>query len=170
MTKKNRDFKQIRVFLSSTFIDMQEERDALVKLFRRLALEGRKKNVIITLLDLRWGITDNQKRNGQVISTCLQEIDNSRPFFIGLIGERYGWIPSSGELEGNPELLSRFPEISKYSGKRLSITEIEMRHGVLDTMRTQRAIFLIKKGMHPESEQHEKLIYDINKSGNAELF
>lgn len=149
---------------------MQEERDALVKLFRRLALEGRKKNVIITLLDLRWGITDNQKRNGQVISTCLQEIDNSRPFFIGLIGERYGWIPSSGELEGNPELLSRFPEISKYSREGLSITEIEMRHGVLDAMRTQRAIFLMKKGVQPESEKHEKLIHDIDKSENTDLF
>ena len=104
MSEKTREYLYIRVFLSSTFIDMQRERDSLVKLFRRLALEGRKHNVCITLLDLRWGITDDKKRNGMVIFTCLQEIDNSRPFFIGLLGECYGWIPSPGELEDNPEL------------------------------------------------------------------
>lgn len=165
-----REYRQIRVFLSSTFIDMQPERDALVKLFRRLALEGRKHNVSLTLLDLRWGITDDQKRNGMVISTCLQEIDNSRPFFIGLLGERYGWIPSPEELEDNPDLIRRFPKISEYSRKGLSITEIEMRHGVLDEMRTERAIFMKKMGMHPESDKHENLLNDIDKSGNTVLY
>ena len=164
-----KEYRHIRVFLSSTFIDMQRERDALVKLFRRLALEGRKHNVSITLLDLRWGITDDQKRNGMVISTCLQEIDNSRPFFIGLLGERYGWIPSPGELEDNTELTSRFPRIAEYGSKGLSITEIEMRHGVLDEMRAECALFMMKKGLQPESEKHKNLLTDINLSENTEL-
>lgn len=167
---ENSEYRQIRVFLSSTFTDMQPERDALVKLFRRLAVEGRKKNVSITLLDLRWGITDDQKRNGKVISTCLQEIDNSKPYFIGILGERYGWIPSSGELEGNNDLISRFPEISNYSRRGLSITEIEMRHGVLDKKQTQQALFLKKKGVIPESEKHKQLINEIDASKNTLLF
>ena len=92
---QNTTDRQLRVFRSSTFSDMQEERDVLVKLFRELATEGQRRGVDIKLVDLRWGVTDDQRRTGRVISTCLQEIDSSRPFFIGILGDRYGWIPTS---------------------------------------------------------------------------
>lgn len=164
-----KEFKQIRVFLSSTFLDMQKERDALVKLFRQLAEEGRKHKISITLLDLRWGITDDQKRNGMVISTCLQEIDNSRPFFIGLIGDRYGWVPSTEEFNAG-DLLLKFPDLQQYSEKNLSITEIEMRYGVLDNKKVLNSIFLLKSGIIPESVNHETLIRDISTSSHTRLF
>lgn len=164
-----KDFKQIRVFLSSTFQDMQKERDALVKLFRHLAEEGRKHKISITLLDLRWGITDDQKRNGMVISTCLQEIDNSRPFFIGLIGDRYGWVPSADEFNMGG-LLLKFPGLQQYSDKKLSITEIEMRYGVLDNNNVLNSIFLLKSGVIPESANHDALIREISTSPHTRFF
>lgn len=89
--------RSIRVFLSSTFRYMQAERDALVKLFNRLAAVAARRDVSVSVVDLRWGVTEDAARNGQVVSICLQEIDNSRPFFIGIVGDRYGWCPSRDE-------------------------------------------------------------------------
>jgi hypothetical protein len=56
-------------------------------------------------VDLRWGITDEQKAEGQVLPICLAEIKRCRPYFIGLLGERYGWIHE----EISPELRHRSP-------------------------------------------------------------
>jgi hypothetical protein len=42
-------------------------------------------------VDLRWGVTDEQKAEGAVLPICLAEIDRSRPYFLGLLGQRYGW-------------------------------------------------------------------------------
>lgn len=153
--------RQLRVFLSSTFANMQQERDALVKLFRELTNEGSRRGVDIKLVDLRWGVTDDQKRTGRVISTCLQEIDNSRPFFIGLLGDRYGWIPTEEELKINPELRVRFPIVDKYCTDCLSMTEIEMRYGVLDAESKDDSIFLIKRNARFESDRHRQLSKEL---------
>ena len=87
--------RQIRVFISSTFRDMQEERDILVKkIFPQLRKLCEDRAVTWTEVDLRWGITDEQKAEGKVLPLCLEEIHRCRPYFIGLLGERYGSLPS----------------------------------------------------------------------------
>ena len=96
--------REVRIFLSSTFSDMEAERSALVKLFNKLKLEAIRRNISLSLLDLRWGVTSEESRTGKVLSVCLNEIENSRPFFIGLLGSRYGYSPKESELEKNPEL------------------------------------------------------------------
>lgn len=30
-------------------------------------------------------------QGGDTILTCLREVDHSRPYFVGTLGERYGW-------------------------------------------------------------------------------
>ena len=77
------DNRQVRIFLSSTFSDMQEERKALLKIFDALRIKAHRRNVDLTVLDLRWGVTDDEARSGKVISVCLNEIEHSHPFFIG---------------------------------------------------------------------------------------
>ena len=84
----------IRVFLSSTFRDMEMERSALVKLFKGLQVKAASRGATISLVDLRWGITEEDAKSGKVVEICLKEIVNSRPFFIGMVGDRYGWCPS----------------------------------------------------------------------------
>ena len=32
-------------------------------------------------------------RPDKFLEVCLREIEDCRPYFIGLMGERYGWIP-----------------------------------------------------------------------------
>ena len=97
--------RQIRIFISSTFKDMNEERDYLIKkVFPRLQAEAAKRDVIVVPVDLRWGVTEEESKTGKVIQICLQEIENSHPFFIGLIGGRYGWCPTMEEVEKNDYL------------------------------------------------------------------
>ena len=86
--------RRIRVFLSSTFQDMQAERDYLVKnTFPAIMQIARRRNVDFSVVDLRWGVTEEEAHEGKVIEICLNQIEDTRPFFIGLIGDRYGWCP-----------------------------------------------------------------------------
>ena len=86
------DDRVIRVFVSSTFRDMQAERDELVlKIFPQLRRLCEERGVTWGEIDLRWGITEEQSQRGEVLSICLEEIRRCRPYFIGLLGERYGW-------------------------------------------------------------------------------
>ena len=80
------------VFISSTFQDMQEERDALIKkTFPRLKLFAAQRMVTLTPIDLRWGVTEREAKSGKVLELCLNEIERCQPFFIGILGARYGW-------------------------------------------------------------------------------
>ena len=86
--------REIRVFVSSTFRDMVAERDELLKIvFPKLRKRCRDRYVAFSEVDLRWGITEEQAAEGQVLPVCLQEIHRCRPYFIGILGERYGWVP-----------------------------------------------------------------------------
>ena len=87
----------VRIFISSTFRDFMGERDELVKkVFPELRRRCKSRFVELLEVDLRWGITEAQSKQGDTLRICLKEIDQCRPsapvFFIGLLGERYGWI------------------------------------------------------------------------------
>lgn len=119
--------RAIRVFVSSTFRDMQAEREELVKrVFPQLRRLCEERGVGWSEVDLRWGVTDEAKAEGQVLPICLAEIDRSRPFFLGLLGQRYGWVPE--ELPA--DLTSHLPWLAELQGT--SVTEMEVLHGVLN--------------------------------------
>ena len=84
-------WKTVRVFISSTFRDMHADRDWLVKrVFPALRERLQKYRVHLVDVDLRWGITEEESEKDQVLDLCLQQIDDCRPFFVGILGERYG--------------------------------------------------------------------------------
>lgn len=117
----------VRVFVSSTFRDMGAERDELVKqVFPALRKLCESRGVAWGEVDLRWGITDEEKAEGQVLPICLAEIARSRPYFIGLLGERYGWVPDAIE----PATIREEPWLAEHNGR--SVTELEILHGVLN--------------------------------------
>lgn len=128
----------IRVFISSTFRDMMRERDVLVKeVFPELRRKCAKRFVTFTEVDLRWGITEAEANEGQVLPLCLAEIERSRPHFIGLLGERYGWIPDTIR----PEVIEREPWLKEHMQGRTSVTELEILHGVLNNPKMESHAF-----------------------------
>jgi tetratricopeptide (TPR) repeat protein len=130
----------MRVFISSTFRDMQEERDALVKhVFPRLRAACEARAVAWGEVDLRWGITEEDAAEGRVLPICLAEIESCRPFFIGLLGERYGYVPARID----PTLTHSLPWLDAAAGA--SVTELEIVHGVLnDPAMATRAFFYFR--------------------------
>ncbi len=89
----------VRVFVSSTFRDMHAERDRLNRfVFPELRSRCAKLGIEFLGIDLRWGVTAEDSRRRGSLNVCLDEIDRARPFFVGLLGERYGWVPPPDEL------------------------------------------------------------------------
>lgn len=151
--------RQIRVFISSTFQDMQDERDYLMKrTFPKLRKIAAERDVTLTELDLRWGITEEEAKSGKVVEICLREIENSIPFFIGIIGHRYGWIPTREDL--GESVTERFADVDKYIEQHLSVTEMEMQFAVLNREDDMHAYFFIKdqKGNDSEKEDHPEML------------
>ena len=122
----NKPWQTISIFISSTFRDMHSERDVLVKkVFPRIREKLLPYRIKLVDIDLRWGITAEQADNDKTIGFCLDSIEGCRPFFLGILGERYGWIPD--KTPG--EIAERFPNALSGSGN--SITAMEIIHGVL---------------------------------------
>jgi WD40 repeat protein len=107
-------WKTVRVFISSTFRDMQAERDHLVRfVFPKLRQELLQRRIHLVDVDLRWGVTSEQ----DALSVCREVVDECRPRFLCMLGGRYGWVPP---------------------GKTRSITADEVHYGVLDRDLTSR--------------------------------
>jgi tetratricopeptide (TPR) repeat protein len=105
---------------------MSAERDELVKFtFPELRRRCREHAVEFVEVDLRWGVTDEEKSEGKVLPICLAEIDRCRPYFIGLLGERYGWVPETVD----EQLATQQPWLLEHKEK--SVTDLEIVHGVL---------------------------------------
>jgi ATPase involved in DNA replication initiation len=120
--------RQIRVFVSSTFTDMKADRDYLVKFtFPQLRKLCESRGVTWGEVDLRWGVTDQEKAEGKVLPIVLAEIERCQPYFIGLLGERYGQVYRD---DIPPDLAERFPWLRGHRDK--SLTELEILHGVLN--------------------------------------
>ena len=91
--------RTFRVFVSSTFDDMQAERDHLqTKVFPRLDRLCRSEGARFQAVDLRWGVSTEAQRSQRTMTLCLDEIARSReasprPHFMFLLGDRYGWVP-----------------------------------------------------------------------------
>lgn len=142
--------REIRIFLSSTFVDLDKERSALIKVFEKIKIEAKKRDIYLTIVDLRWGVTEEESKEGKVISVCLNEIENSHPFFIGLLGNRYGYSPNQEIILANPELIERYPWIKDDVNACLSITEIEMQYGALRQSDDTDAAFFIKQSVNKD--------------------
>ncbi|MDL2225122.1 DUF4062 domain-containing protein [Eubacteriales bacterium OttesenSCG-928-M02] len=133
------------IFVSSTFQDMHGERDILrdrvLPLVNQFAAQyGRE----VDLIDLRWGVDTadigEAEQNKKVLRACLSEIDRSRPFFIGILGERYGWIPDPQDLL---PVLADTNYLPMEEGR--SVTAIEMEYGALSAPQPPLGLFYFRE-------------------------
>lgn len=124
--------RKIRVFISSTFKDMSKEREIIVtSIFPRLQREFAEKSIDIVCIDLRWGIPPHLSDPGKILEICIGEVLKCKPFFLGVVGNRYGYIPSNEEIDSLSEDIKS--EIGPEPIYGISITEMEMRAGVLSS-------------------------------------
>jgi len=152
--------RAIRVFISSTFRDMMDERDHLMKVtFPEIRKYCRERNVEFTEIDLRWGVTDEEAKEGKVIKICLDEIDKSRPFFIGILGERYGWVPLAEDYEKHKMIIEDHGWVGEDIQNGLSITEMEVQYGVLrnPAMKGHAYFYLRNEGHAPDSPDFKEV-------------
>ncbi|TFG90582.1 MAG: DUF4062 domain-containing protein, partial [Candidatus Atribacteria bacterium] len=91
--------KIFRVFVSSTFTDMQKERSILQKdAFPRLERYCEENGARFQAVDLRWGVNEESQLNQKTLQICFNEIArcqkiSPKPNFVILLGEKYGWQP-----------------------------------------------------------------------------
>ena len=126
------------VFITSTFRDMQAERDWLHNhVFPALEERLRERFHHLETIDLRWGVdsaaADEEQREAMVLTVCLREIERSQPFLIGLIGDRYGWQPPAARMATAASEAGLDDDVA---GK--SVTELEILYGVLRHTDQQR--------------------------------
>ncbi|XP_071136458.1 TPR repeat-containing protein DDB_G0287407-like isoform X2 [Mytilus edulis] len=133
-------WKIVRVFVSSTFTDFFNEREILVKkIFPELREWCKLRHIHLIECDLRWGVP-KEATTQLVIDTCLEELNrchedtNGQPFFLGLIGKRYGWIPDKTDV--SDELKDKFQWVDN-----TSITFMEILHGALRCKSPNAAFF-----------------------------
>lgn len=87
-----------RVFVSSTFSDFENERDALRVVWLNLEKLCANNGASFQVVDLRWGISSEEANSHETLQICLDEIVrcqqlSPKPNFIILMGNRYGWRP-----------------------------------------------------------------------------
>lgn len=117
-----------------------------------------QRQVNLSGIDLRWGITSEQTNKGETLKICLTEVGKCKPYFICLLGNRYGWAQplqqsssssSSTYTYGVDEskkdgLLAKtfqianssFPWVMDYQDR--SMTELEVREFVRTRFRFPR--------------------------------
>eukprot|EP00002_Diphylleia_rotans_P034023 TRINITY_DN7281_c0_g2_i11.p1 TRINITY_DN7281_c0_g2~~TRINITY_DN7281_c0_g2_i11.p1 ORF type:complete len:532 (-),score=76.87 TRINITY_DN7281_c0_g2_i11:2360-3955(-) len=134
----------IRIFLSSTFRDMQRERDAFFRYGEpRLREWAKKKGLALHFIDLRWGLTMEASSNGEVTIRCYESIEQC-PYFLCTLGSRYGWIPDhSKPSEWHPSTDNRFPFLKEY--EILSVTHYEIIYGAMKNNPIARRAFFYER-------------------------
>lgn len=153
----------IRVFVSAVLRDMQAERDYLHKFtFPRLGELCASRGVILDVVDLRRGIAGEDTAQENVLQFTLEELQRSRPYYIGLIGEGYGRV-----VEHIPdELLRRWPLLAQYHGR--STNELEIVFGVLtDEAMRGRGFFYFRDSKSIDIEAQEESEESVQGSQDA---
>ncbi|QYZ67083.1 MAG: hypothetical protein OI74_07785 [Gammaproteobacteria bacterium (ex Lamellibrachia satsuma)] len=142
--------RHVRIFVSSTFQDLEKERELLTReTFPAIREKMAERQVTLSEVDLRWGITAEDAEQGRVLQLCLEEIDRCRPYFVGIVGNRYG-----SRIEPDTGTVAKYDWLRNAAGS--SITELEFLYGALNSPDTaQRSIFYVRidaEGAHSSME------------------
>ena len=145
------------VFICSTFRDMHAERDYLQDIvFPELAERLRERRHYLEPIDLRWGVEtvsvdEEHEKELLVLTVCLDEVERSRPFFIALLGDRYGWIPPEERMAAAAQEKGLEGDVA---GK--SVTALEIEFGVLSRPEQQRRCFFYLRDPLPYNQMDPK--------------
>jgi len=149
------------IFISSTFKDMQAERDHLRDVvFPELERRFRERKGHLEPIDLRWGVetvssTEQEQKELLVLKVCLDEIERSRPFLLVLLGDRYGWVPPERRMRAAINEKAFETDVSDKS-----VTALEIEYGVLDSPeQCDRSFFYFREALPYEQMTPEQAAF-----------
>ncbi len=167
----------IKIFVSSTFIDMHFERDAIqLKILPELQKEAEAAGERLDFCDLRWGINTQdiaeREQMNKILQVCFREINNCsncefNPFMVVILGERYGSEPEPDKME---EVVRRMNECrgeevykrADVEGK--SYTNLEILYAPLfDDAMFKRTFFFFRAPIENAPERYRGNAYDKKK-------
>lgn len=156
--------RAIRLFVSSTFRDMQAERDELHRVvYPSLRSFCRERQVDFVEVDLRWGITADEAEKNETLGICLDEIEHCRPYFICLLGERYGWIPEY--IPSDAE--DAYPWLARLKGH--SVTHLEIVQGALNNpAEAKHALFYFRDKCYADTVPYPARVDYLSTGTEAE--
>src|SRR5436190_13152675 len=86
--------RTVRVYVSSTFRDMHAERQVLASVvLPELRRRCQPLGVEVLLIDPCAGLSEEEAEADAALGRRLQLVEQCRPYFVGLFGERYGKVP-----------------------------------------------------------------------------
>ena len=144
-------WRRYNIFISSTFKDMDFERDVIkFRIIPALNRRFRERRVELQAIDLRLGVNTSNMSEAEserkVLSVCTSCIESARPFFIGLIGKRYGWIPPVERWKEFMAGLSDEDREILADTAGCSVTEMEIVYGALSqgSFDTSHVLFYLR--------------------------
>ena len=133
------------------------------------------RSIHVSVVDMRWGITDEMSRKHETVRTCLSAIDKS-DIFLGYFGARYGssnysTLPGSNGrtwIEEDVEYAADFPQFSyiKDYGDR-SITEMEFLHAITHDKNYEKPDKPVSFVFYRDP-QYDEQMYNIYKLANED--
>lgn len=85
-------------------------------------------------VDLRWGVTEDDV----AVEVCLGEVESCAPFFVGVVGSRWGFVPDI-----NADSLAKWPWIRDLRPKP-SVTCLEIHAGALNKLHNTRSVIALR--------------------------
>ena len=142
--------RTFRVFVSSTFEDLREARNALAAPggpFSELTKLCLSFGARFQAIDLRWGVREEAGLDQRTMEICLGEIERCqrtgiKPNFIVLLGNRYGWRPLAARIEAE-----------EFRVVRDHITEMEDRARVDDWYRLDENAVPAEYLLNPRTDE-----------------
>ena len=134
-----------KIFVSSTFKDMQAERDALhLEVLPELNEFAARYGQSVAISDLRWGIEtgrmSEEESSRKVLSVCFEQIDECKPYMVVLLGERYGFIPYTKDDDDGGRTITGVGDAAG-----MSVTEMEILYGALQGGDLSRCVFYFRQ-------------------------
>ncbi|KAJ8315779.1 hypothetical protein KUTeg_007929 [Tegillarca granosa] len=121
------------------------------KVFPELKEWCEERKIQLIECDLRWGVPKDSNTH-DTICACMEELDrcfeenDEQPFFLNLLSERFGWVPTEAEVP--EDIRTRYNWVNG-----ASITLMEILHGAYRTKNPNAAFFI----------RDEKFLKDIPK-------
>eukprot|EP00741_Cyanophora_paradoxa_P009381 tig00000144_g9087.t1 len=142
--------RTVRVYVSTTYPDMTEEREELQKLAPELQRVCAQRDLFFLLVDMRWQATTEQHAGGDVLRIALEEIERST-YFVGVLAERYGWHERDAKKPRDKVLTATLDRAQPAHAwlaqhRDRSLTEIEIQYAALlgDAPTSRRSFFYLR--------------------------